>query len=126
VNVDIARTLDDALSLIAERPGAEVINGGTDLMVEINFGRTRPEALIAIDRVEQLRGLSINGNVTMGAGVTFAAMLERDCGSVAMREAARTVGSPGPRCMAAPGDSRSPPSRRLPSCLAWSSRTGCW
>jgi CO/xanthine dehydrogenase FAD-binding subunit len=94
VNVDIARTLDDALALLAGRPAADLINGGTDLMVEINFGRARPEALIAIDRVEELRGLSINGNVTMGAGVTFTAMLERDCGSVAMREAARTVGSP--------------------------------
>ena len=32
--------------------------------------------------------------MTMGAGVTFTTMLERDCGSVALREAARTVGSP--------------------------------
>ena len=94
MNVDIARTLDDALGLIAERPGAEVINGGTDLMVEINFGRKRPDAIVAIDRIEELRRLSVDGYVTMGAGVTFTTMLERDCGSVALREAARTVGSP--------------------------------
>jgi CO/xanthine dehydrogenase FAD-binding subunit len=94
VNVEIARSLDDALALLADRPAADLINGGTDLMVEINFGRKRPEALIAIDRVEELRGLSVNGTVRMGAGVTFTTMLERDCGSVALREAARTVGSP--------------------------------
>ncbi|HEX6060715.1 MAG TPA: FAD binding domain-containing protein [Candidatus Limnocylindria bacterium] len=94
MNVDIARTLDDALALIAERPGAEVINGGTDLMVEINFGRKRPGAIVAIDRIAELRRLSVDGYVTMGAGVTFTTMLERDCGSVALREAARTVGSP--------------------------------
>ncbi len=94
MNVDIARTLDGALALLAGRPTADLINGGTDLMGEINFGWKRPDAVIAIDRVEELRGLSINGTVTMGAGVTFTAMLERDCGSVAMREAARTVGSP--------------------------------
>jgi CO/xanthine dehydrogenase FAD-binding subunit len=94
VNVDVARTLDDALILIAERPGAEIINGGTDLMVEINFGRKRPDAIVAIDRIEELRRLSVDGYVTMGAGVTFTTMLERDCGSVALREAARTVGSP--------------------------------
>jgi len=94
VNVEIARSLDDALALLADRPAADLINGGTDLMVEINFGRRRPEAMIAIDRIEELRGLSINGSVRMGAGVTFTTMLERDCGSVAMREAARTVGSP--------------------------------
>jgi len=94
VKVDVARTLDDALALIADRPSAELINGGTDLMVEINFGRKRPEAVIAIDRIDSLRGLSLNGTVTMGAGVTFTTMLDRDCGSVALREAARTVGSP--------------------------------
>ncbi len=94
MNVEIARDLDSALSLLADRPAADVINGGTDIMVEINFGRKRPEAMIAIDRVDELKSLSINGSVRMGAGVTFATMLERDCGSVALREAARTVGSP--------------------------------
>jgi CO/xanthine dehydrogenase FAD-binding subunit len=94
VHVDIARDLDGALALLADRPTADVIHGGTDLMVEINFGRKRPDALIAIDRIEELRGLSVNGSVRMGAGVTFTTILERDCGSVAMREAARTVGSP--------------------------------
>ena len=94
MRVDVARDLDRALDLLAERPTADVINGGTDLMVEINFGRKRPESVIAIDRVSELRDLARNGSVTMGAGVTFTTMLERDCGSVALREAARTVGSP--------------------------------
>jgi CO/xanthine dehydrogenase FAD-binding subunit len=92
--VDVARDLSSALALLAERPGTELINGGTDLMVEINFGRKRPDAIIAIDRIAELRGLSVDGVVRMGAGVTFTTMLERDCGSVALREAARTVGSP--------------------------------
>lgn len=94
MKVDVARDLDDALALLAARPGADVLNGGTDLMVEINFGRKRPEAVIAIDRLEELRDLSVNGTARMGAGVTFTTMLERDCGSTALREAARTVGSP--------------------------------
>ena len=94
MNVEIARDLEQAVALLAARPGAACINGGTDLMVEINFGRQRPGQVIAIDRVAQLRELSVNGTVRMGAGVTFTTMLERDCGSVALREAARTVGSP--------------------------------
>jgi CO/xanthine dehydrogenase FAD-binding subunit len=92
--VDVARDLDGALALLAATPTADVLNGGTDLMVEINFGRKRPEHVIAIDRLAELRDLSLNGTVRMGAGVTFTTMLERDCGSVALREAARTVGSP--------------------------------
>ena len=94
MRVDVARTLEGALDLLAERPDADLICGGTDLMVEINFGRKRPESVIAIDRVAELRELSVDGAIRMGAGVTFTTMLERDCGSVALREAARTVGSP--------------------------------
>ena len=94
MKVDIARDLESALTLLAATPTADVLNGGTDLMVEINFGRKRPEAVITIDRLEELRDLSVNGTVRMGAGVTFTTILERDCGSNALREAARTVGSP--------------------------------
>src|SRR5260370_41420551 len=97
MRVDVARNLDRALDLLAERPTADVINGGTDLMVEINFGRKRPESVIAIDRVLELRELSRNGSVKMGAGVTFTAMLERDRGIPDLRAAARTVGSPHSR-----------------------------
>jgi len=94
VKVDVARDLDGALALLAADPDAVPLNGGTDLMVEINFGRKRPKAVIAIDRVAELRDVDRNGAVRLGAGVTFATILERDCGSVALREAARTVGSP--------------------------------
>ena len=94
MNVEIAKDLDDAVGLVAAQPDADLLSGGTDLMVEINFGRKRPRAVIAIDRVAELRDVSRNGTVRLGAGVTFATILERDCGSVALREAARTVGSP--------------------------------
>ena len=94
MKVDVARDLEGALALLAADPTADVLNGGTDLMVEINFGRRRPEAVVAIDRVGELRDVSLNGTVRLGAGVTFTTILERDCGSTALREAARTVGSP--------------------------------
>jgi len=94
VKVDVARDLDGALALLAADREAVLLNGGTDLMVEINFGRKRPLSVIAIDRVAELREVSLNGTVRLGAGVTFSTILERDCGSVALREAARTVGSP--------------------------------
>jgi len=94
VKVDVARDLESALALLAADREAVLLNGGTDLMVEINFGRKRPEAVIAIDRVAELREVSRGATVRLGAGVTFATILGRDCGSVALREAARTVGSP--------------------------------
>ena len=63
-------------------------------MVDLNFGRKRPERVVAIDRVPELSHLEGNGHVRMGAGVTYTRMLAEDAGSVALREAARTVGSP--------------------------------
>jgi CO/xanthine dehydrogenase FAD-binding subunit len=94
MDVEIARTLNDALAYLAERPDAEPIAGGTDLMVEINFGRHRPTDVVAIDRVEELKSVSVNGHVRVGGGVTYARMLREEIRSVAMRAAARTVGSP--------------------------------
>ncbi len=94
MDVEIASNLDDALAYLAAHPNAEPIAGGTDLMVEINFGRRRPERVVAIDRVAELKELDANGQVRMGAGVTYTRMLREEISSPALRQAARTVGSP--------------------------------
>jgi CO/xanthine dehydrogenase FAD-binding subunit len=94
VSVDIAEGVDDALAMIAAHPETDVLAGGTDLLVEINFGRRRPAHIVAIDRLADLRYIERNGRVRMGALVTYTAMLDEDCGSAALREAARTIGSP--------------------------------
>src|SRR4051795_3095916 len=46
VDVLTPRTLDEALRLKAETPAAVPIQGGTDLMVELNFDRARPDVLL--------------------------------------------------------------------------------
>lgn len=95
MDVEIARTVDDALAYLASRPDAEPIAGGTDLMVEVNFGRHRPQAVVAIDRIDELKTLTVSGGVVhMGSGTTYARMLREQIASPALREAARTVGSP--------------------------------
>ena len=94
MSVAIALDLNDVLDHLSGATQVTVLAGGTDLMVDINFGRKRPEDVVAIDRITELRGLERNGRVRMGAGVTYTRMLSEDCGSVALREAARTVGSP--------------------------------
>jgi CO/xanthine dehydrogenase FAD-binding subunit len=94
VSVHVARNVDEVLDHLSTVSGATLLAGGTDLMVEINFGRARPPAVIAIDRLDELKGLERNGHVRMGALVTYTRMLAEDAGSVALREAARTVGSP--------------------------------
>ena len=94
MSVHIGRDLDDVLDSLSTVKDMTLLAGGTDLLVEINFGRARPAHVLAIDRLEELRALERNGHIRMGALVTYTRMLEDDPGSAALREAARTVGSP--------------------------------
>ena len=94
MSVLVARDLNDVLDHLSSATEVTLLAGGTDLMVDLNFGRKRPERVVAIDRVPELARLERNGHIRMGAGVTYTRMLAEDVGSAALREAARTVGSP--------------------------------
>jgi CO/xanthine dehydrogenase FAD-binding subunit len=94
VSIHVARDLSDVLDHLSSATDVTLVAGGTDLMVDLNFGRNRPERVVAIDRMDELDYLERNGRVRMGAGVTYTRMLREDPGSVALGEAARTVGSP--------------------------------
>jgi CO/xanthine dehydrogenase FAD-binding subunit len=97
VDVLTPRSLDEALRLKAECPDAVPIAGGTDLMVELNFDRRRPPAILNLAEVTELHGWSRDdGLLRLGAGLTYAeAMAEPLCSLLpALAEASRTVGSP--------------------------------
>jgi CO/xanthine dehydrogenase FAD-binding subunit len=89
-------TWDDALALRAERPDALPIAGGTDVMVEINFDRRRPGALLDLGRVAQLREWApADGRIRLGAGVPYARVITELSGQLpGLAMASRTVGSP--------------------------------
>jgi CO/xanthine dehydrogenase FAD-binding subunit len=91
------RSLDEALRLKAEHPDAVPIQGGTDVMIELNFGHARPPALLNLNEVAELRGWSReNGSVRLGAGLTYAEAMAAPLAEElpALAEASRTVGSP--------------------------------
>jgi CO/xanthine dehydrogenase FAD-binding subunit len=97
VDVLTPRNLEEALRLKAERPDAVPIQGGTDVMVELNFDRARPPALLNLNEVPELRGWSRgNGTVWLGSGLTYAEAMERPLADTlpALAQAARTVGGP--------------------------------
>lgn len=88
-------TLAEALEARAARPDAVLVAGGTDLMVAVNFGRTRPAALLDLSRVEELRGWHRdNDSVFLGAGMTFARIARELQAFRPLVEASRSVGSP--------------------------------
>jgi len=90
------RSWADALAARAERPDAVPIGGGTDVMVDLNFDRRRPGALLDLGRVPELRGWSTeDGWVRLGAGVSYARIIDDLATRLpGLAMASRTVGSP--------------------------------
>jgi CO/xanthine dehydrogenase FAD-binding subunit len=81
----------------AEQPAALAIRGGTDVMVELNFDRARPDAILDLGEVEELGGWSReDGLLRLGAGLTYAEIEHGELAGElpALAEASRTVGSP--------------------------------
>jgi CO/xanthine dehydrogenase FAD-binding subunit len=89
-------TWDEALAVKAERPEAVPIQGGTDVMVEINFDVRRPAALLDLTRVAELREWSLaDGVCRLGSGVPYATVVAELGGPLpGLAQASRTVGSP--------------------------------
>src|SRR5437764_3839241 len=89
-------TLAGALAAKAEHPDAVPIAGGTDVMVEVNFDRHRPAALLDLTAVEELAGWSgADGRVRLGAGVPYTRIIEELGDRLpGLAMASRTVGSP--------------------------------
>jgi CO/xanthine dehydrogenase FAD-binding subunit len=91
------RTLDEALRLKAEHPQAWPIQGGTDVMVALNFDRGRPDEILNLNEVPELRGWTReDGTLRLGAGLTYTEAMHGELAALlpALAEAARTVGSP--------------------------------
>jgi CO/xanthine dehydrogenase FAD-binding subunit len=97
VDVLTPHTLDEALRMKAEQPDTWPIQGGTDVMVALNFDRARPQAMLNLNEVPELRGWSReNGALRLGAGLTYTEAMETRLADLlpALAEASRTVGSP--------------------------------
>jgi CO/xanthine dehydrogenase FAD-binding subunit len=97
MSVTVARSLEEALESLARAPHALVLAGGTDAMVEINFGHRRPLDVLAVDRVPELALWQRDGAILrIGAGVTYTELegLPFSVLVPALAHASRTVGSP--------------------------------
>lgn len=91
----LPRTLDEALDMKAARPEAVPIAGGTDLMVEMNFDRRRPDAIVDVSRIPELRTWRRDdGRFFLGAGVTYSRIIAGLPEFGPLAQASRTVGSP--------------------------------
>ena len=86
----------EALEAKAAHPEAKPLWGGTDVMVDLNFGRERPSAILDLTRVRELAEWGEDGGtLRVGAGVSYArAIAELGDRLPGLAAASRTVGSP--------------------------------
>jgi CO/xanthine dehydrogenase FAD-binding subunit len=87
---------DEALAAKAADPRSMPIAGGTDVLVDLNFDRARPEALLDLTRVRELREWHEDGGILrIGAGVSYTRVIaELGDRLPGLAMAARTIGSP--------------------------------
>lgn len=86
----------DALAAKAEQPAAAPLAGGTDLMVDINFDRRRPEALLDLNPIGELADwASDDGHLVLGATLPYTRVItELGDQLPGLAMASRTIGSP--------------------------------
>mgnify|MGYP000433058832 FL=1 len=98
MTVIVAKELTTALTALREHGDARLIQGGTDLMVEINFNHVKPTTMISLRDIESLRTIRRDqpGIISIGSGVPYSIIEGEPVLSAipALAQAARTVGSP--------------------------------
>ena len=98
MTVIVAKELTTALTALREHGDARLIQGGTDLMVEINFNHVKPTTMISLRDIKSLRMIRTDtpGIMSIGSGVPYSVIEGEPVLTAvpALAQAARTVGSP--------------------------------
>ena len=89
------RSWSEALAVRAQHPGSLPIAGGTDVMVELNMDLGRPETLMDVSRLPELREWRReDGHLFLGAGVSYTRIIDELPELTPLVQASRSVGSP--------------------------------
>ena len=76
-------TLAETLTLLTERPEAQVVAGSTDWGVEVNIRGRRAPLVVAVDRLPELRSLVVGDDtIEIGAALTLTEIERRLDGQV--------------------------------------------
>lgn len=91
------RSIDEAVALLAADPGARVLAGGSDLVVQMRSGRVAPAAIVDLKRIPELAGIRREGGGFVIGAATPATALRADAALAAawpgVVEAANLIGS---------------------------------
>ena len=68
-----AKNVKDAINALVSDPNAEIISGGTDVLIRVREGKDAGRSLVSIHNIEELKGVRLleNGDIRIGAGTSF-------------------------------------------------------
>lgn len=94
-----AQSVEDAVRLRLEHPAAQIIAGGSDVLVQIREGKRAGAELISIYGLDELRGVTLDekenlriGSLTSFSHITRDPLIQKHC--AVLGEAVDQVGSP--------------------------------
>lgn len=64
-------SVQEAIGLLGANPEAKILAGGHSLLPAMKLRLAAPGALVDLGRIEELRGISVNGGITIGAMTTY-------------------------------------------------------
>jgi len=100
-------TVKEAIAARLRQPGSRFIAGGSDLIVNMRRGITRPDLLVDLSGIDELTEITINEfGMAIGAGVTVAALARNPeiAGRYhALAQAAEVIAAPGHRVIGTVG-----------------------
>ena len=69
-----ARDVQDAVQALVKEPDAEIISGGTDVLIRIREGKDAGKALVSIHNIPELKGVRLleDGDLWIGAATSFS------------------------------------------------------
>jgi xanthine dehydrogenase FAD-binding subunit len=121
-DVILPGSLNELWRCFEDKPQAAVYAGGTDLLVGVRHGLLNPEALICLDRIEELKGVGERGgSIRIGSCATHVQLLDDPLITShlpVLWQAIRGIGSPlvrnmgtigGNICTASPAGDTLPP-----------------
>jgi len=78
LNYNAPSTVEEAVRILADAPGiAKVLCGGTDLLVQLRSGRTKPDLIVDIKKIPEMSGIrERNGTFVIGAATPGAVIGE--------------------------------------------------
>jgi len=71
-----AKSVNDAVSALVSTPEAEIISGGTDVLIRVREGKDAGRPLVSIHEIPELKEIRRldNGDILIGAGASFTSV----------------------------------------------------